>query len=155
MPFTHQDLLKFNLVPRVSHLTAPWRELWEKGCSKLGTVGWYCVRKGGIFFCVFFFLLECRLSLFEGSSNFTSKRTFSTRGFPPEYLDNLSRVGVIWIIYCCFELTPQKQVLMKILDNSYHAYKWEVIQILREIKSSQKWNPKRESRHSKKRKKGQ
>ena len=54
MPFTHHDLLKFNLVPRVSHLTAPWseckmRDLWKQGCSNLGTAGWYCVRKGGIF----------------------------------------------------------------------------------------------------------
>ena len=54
MPFTHHDLLKFNLVPRVSYLTAPWserkmRDLWKQGCSNLGTAGWYCVRKGVIF----------------------------------------------------------------------------------------------------------
>ena len=30
----------------------------------------------------------------------------------------------------CFKLTPQKQVFMKILDNSNHAYTREVIQIL-------------------------
>ena len=30
----------------------------------------------------------------------------------------------------CFELTPQKQLFMKILDNSNHAYTREVIPIL-------------------------
>ena len=43
----------------------------------------------------------------------------------------------------CLELTPQKQLFMKILDNSNHAYMREVIQILWWIKSSQKWNSKR------------
>ena len=47
----------------------------------------------------------------------------------------------------------RKQVWMKILGNSNHAYTREVIQILRWIKSSQKWNSKRESRHSNKKKK--
>ena len=34
-----------------------------------------------------------------------------------------------------FELTPQKQPLMKILDNSNHAYAWEVIQTLPNLKN--------------------
>ena len=44
--------------------------------------------KGIIFFCVLFFLLESRADFLP--SNFTSESTLS-----PEYLDNLSRVGVI------------------------------------------------------------
>ena len=67
------------------------------------------------------------------------QKHFSTRISLPATHQGSVKVSSKMKHLSCLELTPQKQLFMKILDNSNHAYMREV----RWMKSSQKWNSKR------------
>ena len=67
------------------------------------------------------------------------QKHFSTRISLPATHQGSVKVSSKTKHLSCLELTPQKQLFMKILDNSNHAYMREV----RWMKSSQKWNSKR------------
>ena len=81
-------------------------------------------------------------SILEVRTHYKPTETFCTRISLPATHQGSIKVSSKTKHLGCFELTPQKQLFKKILDNSNHVYMRELIQILWWINPSQKWNSK-------------